>query len=207
MKYLSCIPTCLILASCATSSGNPAATLNNEGNSAYFRGNADEALVKYEAARKAAKDANDRQYEAIAMYGLARANMELCKPQEAEQWFVESIKIRDSLPDDKYAYVTQNLLEYSRLLIATGRAKDAVAPMERAVAKLDADGTIESSDPIAFADVLDDYAGALTAAGQSQKAEAARSRAKSLRQANTGRRALFKPTPYPARCKVAPTYP
>ena len=181
-------------------SGAPAIMLNTDGSRAYFQGNNDEALAKYEAARKAAKDAGDQEYEAIAMHNLARTYIRVCKPQEAARWYAESIKVRELLPDHPDASITQSLVEYARLLIATDQAKDAVAPMERAIPKLETSG-IASSDPIEYANFFDDYAKALEAAGKNP--EAARLRAEKLRQANPGRKARFIPEPYPAQCAKA----
>ena len=183
-------------------SGAPAFVLNSEGGSSYLKGNVNEALAKFEAARKAATDAGDQEYEAIAMHNLARTYIKACQPQEAARWYVESIKVLELLPDHPDASITQSLVEYARLLIATGQAKDAVAPMERALPKLEASG-VESSDPIGYANFFDDYAKALDAAGQNS--ETVRLRATKLRQANPGRKARFIPEPYPAQCtKVAP---
>ena len=196
----------VMLASFATSTvilgqSSLAVKLNAEANRAYYQGRAEEALGKFEAARKAASDARDRQYETIAMYGLARANIKLCNPREADRWFKASIEARDALPDDEYAQVTQNLVEYSRFLLVLGRPAEAIPLMERAIPKLDSID-LGASDPIAFAEFFDDYAGALEGSGLSS--EAARSRASKLREANVGKIAKFKPEPYPVQCKTLP---
>ena len=68
--------------SCATVS--PQQQLNYEGNKAYLSGRYQEALRGYEKTLEVANKNKDQQYIAIAMYGLGRTNIKLCRLDEAE---------------------------------------------------------------------------------------------------------------------------
>jgi len=176
---------------------------NAEGNRAYFAGKFPDALTKFEVARRAASEAKDEQYTAIAMYGLARANAQLCKADFAEKWFRASIELREKIPDDKYAMVTQNYLEFARYLLSRGRTAEAVPYMDRSVPNVERLG-VESSDPIAYADFLVTYANALNAVSRPADAEKALGRSKDVRDKNAGKKALFKPEKYPTDCPSEP---
>lgn len=197
-RFLACcLLVCLHLGAVAQPS--PSAKANAEGNRAYFQGRYEEALSKFELARSLASKDGDKQYEAIAMYSLARANVKVCRLTDADRWFKAALSAREALPDDKYAMLTQNLLEYARFLFATGRPSEAVPLVERAVPLLQNIG-IEQSDPIAFAELLEQEGAAQQALGVGS--EAALARAANLRAANVGRSANFKPEAFPANCSL-----
>jgi tetratricopeptide (TPR) repeat protein len=176
-----------------------AARANAEGNREYFAARYTTALGKFEQALLKATEADDKQYQAIAMYGIARTNGQMCKLADAEKWFRESISLRETLPDDKYARVTQNYLEFARFLLTYGRDKEAIPYIEKAIPNLEKLG-IEVSDPIAFADLLVDYARSLRKLDQTSDAELVQSRATELRAKFPNRSAQFKPEKYPEKC-------
>jgi tetratricopeptide (TPR) repeat protein len=178
----------------------PAARANAEGNQAYFRGKYEEALIKFEQSRTLASVSGDKQYEAIAMYSLARAQVKLCHLSEADRWFRASIAAREALPDEKNAMLTQNLVEYSRFLFAAGRPAEAIPLVERSIPLLVSIG-IEQSDPVAFAELLEQEGNAQRTLGLDS--EAALSRAAALYAANVDRVAKFKPEPYPKNCSLS----
>jgi tetratricopeptide (TPR) repeat protein len=130
-----------------------AARANAEGNREYFAARYPSALAKFEQALLKATESEDQQYRAIAMYGLARTNGQMCRLVEAENWFRDSIALREKLPDDRYARVTQSYLEFARFLMTYGRDKEAVPYMEKTIPNLEK-LNIETSDPIAFAEFL-----------------------------------------------------
>jgi tetratricopeptide (TPR) repeat protein len=171
--------------------------LNAQANRAFYSGQLEIAAKAYSQAMTDAQKEGNKQYEAIAMYGLARTNAKLCHIAEADRWFRASIEARDKLPDDPYALITQNLVEYARFLMDTERPALAVPFMDRAIPKLDATG-IQVTDPIAYAEFLEEYAKALTAA--QRDAIAARNRAAALRAANPGKDSRFKPEHLLSNC-------
>jgi tetratricopeptide (TPR) repeat protein len=172
---------------------------NNQGNDAYDAGKYELALDKFQKARSRAEKAGDVQYRAMAIYGMARASAQLCKTTEAEVLFRESISIRESVPDDSKAYLTQNWIEFGRFLVANNRPAEAVPYFAKAVPRLEALG-IESSDPIAYAQFLDTYVDALKASGADASAEELVLKASVLREKNPGKYAHFTPSVYWPGC-------
>jgi len=187
------------LAACAAPAPLSALALNAKANQAYFAGRYAEALEGFESARTSAKSTGDSQYEAIATFGMARANVQLCQFNAASNLFKDSIRLRSSLPDTQFAKATQNLVEYARFLLSVKRPQEALPLMERAIPDLEASG-IATTDPIAYAEFYDDYAAALRGAGRDTSS--AVTRAAKLRLDNPGKAASFKPTPFPSGCKV-----
>ncbi len=183
----------------AYAQGSPAIRANAEGNQAYFAGKFMLAIDKFDQALRSATETDDKQYQAISMYGLARANAQLCKLIEAERWFRESIALREKLPDDKYARATQNYLEFARYLMAHDRAAEALPYMDRSIPNLEA-LKIDETDPIAYVEFLDSYAGALQDNNRREDATNVRSRAQALRAKYPDKAARFKPEKYPSAC-------
>lgn len=174
----------------------PAQQANYEGNVAYYANRFDEALAKYQSALTLAEQNGDKQYAAIAMFGLARTYAQLCQESDAENWFERSIAAREELPDIDHAYVTQNLLEYGRFLVSKSRYSEAVTLYDRAMPLLHSLGA-EWEDPLGYALVLDEYEVLLTSAGRTSDASAAAVKAKVLRDAFARWTPKFKPETYP----------
>jgi tetratricopeptide (TPR) repeat protein len=172
---------------------------NAGGNRALDVGRYEVAIEKYEKARKLAEDAGDSQYRAMAMYGLARANARLCRVTLAEQWFRDSISLRETIADDPHAFLTQNWIEFARFLLSIGRTEEGSEYFERAVPKLES-MDIEKIDPIGYAELLDDLVAALVKTGKVEESKALVQRAAELRRRNPNRAAGFKPVPYPSSC-------
>ncbi len=174
-----------------------------KGNRSLNAGQYEEALKAYSKALSWAKDDRFAQERAMAMYGLARTNARLCRVDTAEKWFRESIALRESLPDvSGQAWLTQNYLEFARFLMSRGRMEEAAQYMARAIPLLD-DLGLEYSDPIGYAELLDNYTAALKAIGKDSESQAQAERAAKLRHENPGRQADFKPMPYPVDCDGA----
>lgn len=187
------MPTLLLAQSAAVVNANA------EGNKAFAARQYDEALRKFQQALKLAIDADDKQYEAIATFGMARSYGQLCEVDQAERAFWKSISLREGLPDQKYAYLSQNLLEFARFLIAQNRVQDAVPLIDKAIPLLDR-LDVAKSDPIGYAELLDDYQTALKSVGRNPEASDMAAKAAALRQANPGKQARFKPDRYPSNC-------
>ena len=159
---------------------------NAGGNRALDAGRYAVALEKFENARKLAEDAGDARYRAMAMYGLARAYARLCRATLAEQWFRESILLREAIPDDPHAFLTQNWIEFARFLVSIGRTEEASEYFARAVPKLESMG-IEQIDPIGYAELLDDLVAAHVKIGKVEESKPHAQRAAELRRNNPGR--------------------
>lgn len=176
-----------------------AAKANAKGNKALDAGKYEAAIQNYEKARTLAENAGDAQYRAMAMYGLARANARSCRAAVAEQWFRDSIALRETLPDSDRAYLTQNWLELGRFLVSLDRVEEAIKYFELAVPKLESVG-IEQLDPIGYADLLDDIVAAYVKIGKTEESKPHADRAAELRQKYPGRPASFHAVSYPTNC-------
>lgn len=197
MKYILSIAAIIALAGCAS-----VVNTNAEGNLAFASRQFDQASLKYmEALDMSSKD-GDKQYQAIAMYGLARTNAQKCNVSDAEKWFRDSIALRETLPDDRSAMLTQNLVEFSRFLRAQNRNADAIPFIERAIPLLEG-LSIEQSDPMAYARFLDEYAQALMAVGRADDAARISDRVSNLRVKYADRPERFVPDVYPTNCKTS----
>jgi len=172
----------------------------DRGNRALGNGQYEHAVEAYGKALTKARGNEDQ--EAMAMYGLARAQAQLCRDAAAEQSFRDSIAIREKTPDRQGAWLTQNYLEFARFLAAKGRASEAVEYYGRAIPLVEALG-IEQSDPIGYANVLDGYVAVLKSAGKEQQRLQYETKAAELRQKNPGRQAGFRPDRYPKDCAAA----
>jgi hypothetical protein len=180
----------------AAAASSQLAKANDEGNKAYNAKDFPLAAEQFALALKLSTDEKDQQYQAIAMYGLARSSGQLCRVAEAEDWFKQSIAAREKVPDGPQARVTQNLLEYSRFLLAQKRFEDAAPLMTKAYVLLEKLGA-EQADPIAYADFLDQYVSVLHVTGRAASAEVAAARSSGLRTKYAGQQARFKPDPFP----------
>jgi tetratricopeptide (TPR) repeat protein len=190
----------LLITSCTALTGvPPAGQINAQGNDAYLARRYDDALEKYQRALAAAEQSKDKQYEAIAAFGLARTYAQLCQVNNSEKWFKQSISIREALPDRRDAYMTQNFLEYGRFLAGQGQNEDAVKLYDRAMPILES-LEMEKRDPLGYALVFDEYATLLASTNRTNDASVAAEKAESLRSTNKGKAVQFKPKPYP-NCK------
>jgi tetratricopeptide (TPR) repeat protein len=197
MKYFILIFTILAAASCAMVP--PAQQLNFQGNQALIAGRYQIAREQYSKALVEAQKSDDQQYIAIAMYGLARSNGYSCHYQEAEEWFIKSISLRDNIPNSETAYLSQNILELARLYIAERKFKEASVQFGRAVPMLES-SNIEKEDPIGYANALEDYEIALRLSGEIQESIKIKEKITYLRNTYSSRKANFTPTPYPSKC-------
>jgi len=159
-----------------------------------------QAMKIYEAALTEAKANNDKQYQAIAMYGLGRANGYLCNYEKAEEWFLKSITLRETIPDSRDAYLSQNLLELARLYKSAGQYNKANTQFEKAVPLLE-NLNIERSDPIGYAKVLEDYVFTLEKSGSIAKSEEWKNQIKKLKNKYPNKQPYFIAQQYPSNCK------
>jgi tetratricopeptide (TPR) repeat protein len=191
-----------ILAACA--SPPSAQSVNAEANGLLDNGKYPEALVKYKQSLAMARAKEDQSYEAIAMYGMARAYGYQCMFSDSEQTFLASIALRKEIPDSPSAYLTQNQLELARLYIGHKQWRQAIEQFDDALPRLEK-LNVPSTSPVSFSKVLQDYALALRESGEQTKAQAVASRIQYLtsgKYANLESVQSFKP--YPAACRSSP---
>lgn len=158
----------VFLASCAHAP--TAINLNAFGNRYYYAGQYKEALTSYRTALNLAQKNGDAQYEAIALFGMARAHAQLCHASEAEKRFIQSIDARRKLPDLNVAFLTQNLLEFGRFLRSQSRGTEAVVLFDEAIPIL-REQNFEARDPRGYALVLKEYEEMLCKVGRISEAK------------------------------------
>ena len=92
-----------------------------------------------------------------------------------------------------------SLVELARLNLDQRKFLQATQYFERALPEIDRAKAAENA-PIAYADVLDEYASALSGAGRQQEATAAAGRASEIKGANPKRHSITDRTPYGRQC-------
>ncbi|AZQ82950.1 tetratricopeptide repeat protein [Colwellia sp. Arc7-635] len=154
MKFL--LPVLIILfTGCATTTKSPQ-SLNWSGNIAYEQLKYEVAKDYYESAIELAKNSNDKEYQSIAMYGLAKTEGRLCNFSQAEYLLKESIQIRNELFDTGNAKITQNIFELGRIYIAQEKWDLASIQYNKAIPMLEK-FDMETLDPIGLSNLLEEY--------------------------------------------------
>lgn len=176
-------------------------TINQNGHSAYDNQNYNLAKERYTEVIRLARQNNDRQYEAIGIYGLARAHGHTCEFDKAEQLFKKSIEMRETIPDssEEWAFKSQNIFELARLYRAMERYEDSVTQYEKAIPLVKV-LNVEQTDPIGFVKVLKNYEYVLKQAGYDERVEKIDQEVSRLLNENEGKAANFTPKLYPINC-------
>ena len=133
-------------------------------------------------------------------YNLGRVKGLRCDYAGAEALLSQALQLEEGASGPDSGLTSMRLFELARLNAAWGRPDEARLYYARAVpivGNLD----IETSDPIGFADVLDDYAAVLEASGDTEAAATTRQDAERLRRAHPQMRAGFVKEPYNSHCE------
>jgi len=154
MKFL--LPILIILITGCASTPKSPQSLNWSGNIAYDQLKYKVAKGYYEAAIELAKNSNDKEYQSIAMYGLAKTEGRLCNFAKAENLLKESILIRNDLFDTGNAKITQNIFELGRIYIAQEKWDLALIQYNKAIPMLEK-FDMETLDPIGLSNLLKEY--------------------------------------------------
>jgi tetratricopeptide (TPR) repeat protein len=136
----------------------------------------------------------------MAMYNLGRVKGYLCKYDEAERLLLDALALEEKVSGPESGLVTMRLFELARLQFDRGHYAASLPWFSRAIPAVRKLGA-ESSDPIALAEVLDQYALALARAGRPDDGAASRREADALRAAHPGKGARFKPVSYDQPCR------
>ena len=133
--------------------------------------------------------------EASYLYEYARVRGYAGSYAESEKAFLDVLALIDKAHGGGDRLRAPALAEYSRLLHDTGQHQKAIPVFERAAIALDKTG-IDSSDPIGYAEFLDDYADSLKLAGNMDRASAIAARTATLRLGHENERSHFQPRRY-----------
>ena len=138
----------------------------------------------------------------MATYNLGRIRGYLCEYIEAEKLLKEALKLQEEVPiadDPDHGILSMRLFELARFYYDFGHNEQAIPYWERGIPlaeKVD----IETSDPIAYANVLDEYAVSLKKTNQPDKADTIKTKADEIRSRNPGKEATFIPRWYNQKC-------
>ena len=133
----------------------------------------------------------------LAAYDWARATGRMGEYENAERAFLYSLHLEQTRDlGSKNKLIASRYYELARLYHAWGKRSEAIQYYREALTATD-QGTIQS-DPIGFAEVLDEFASYLNEAGQTNEASGFRQQSAELRRNNPGKKAKFGPDPYPA---------
>lgn len=135
--------------------------------------------------------------EAYYLYEYARVTGYAGAYADSEESFLRVLSLIDHANGEADKLRAPALAEYSRLLHDTGQHRKAVPVYERAVRELEKTG-IETSDPIGYAEFLDEYAESAKAAGFAERAAAISVRASSLKASRPGETLHFQARRYKA---------
>ena len=139
----------------------------------------------------------DAKPEAISMltYEFGRTTGYTCHLDESEKFLLEPLKMEEGLPTRNSRNIGIRFFELARLMYDQKRYKDAARYYSDALREVEQNNGVKS-DPIAFAGIYEEYADALAQSGENNSAQEALRKAKSLREANSGQEAKFKPVRY-----------
>lgn len=140
--------------------------------------------------------------EADAAGKLARIQGNLCEHDEAEKTFLYALEAQEKAYGKDSPRTLGPRLELAQLAFDIGRFEKATGYFEKAFAV--GGSVLESRMALGYADLLEDYATALSNSGRSADAETARARAHSLKQRGGSQGGVKSRTdyvPYPKTCK------
>lgn len=185
------------LCGCATAINERVATnYGRAGAAAQSRGDWDAARRAYaRAANNADLAGASPQRRAVFHYEYGRALGATCFFTEAE------VELNLAYDFDKQAGqpLYLSLVELARLNLDQQHFQKAVLYFERALPELDQANTATDA-PMAYADILDEYASALSNLGRKQDSSNATKRASELRGANPKGFSITDRTPYGKQC-------
>ncbi|MFT3866964.1 MAG: tetratricopeptide repeat protein [Nibricoccus sp.] len=133
--------------------------------------------------------------EAYYLYEYARVTGYAGNYADSEKAFLDVLALIDKAKGEADKLLPPALSEYSRLLHDIGEHAKAVPIYERAMSELEKVG-IESSDPLGYAVLLDDFAESLTAAGLVDRAKAISTQSSSLKAAHQNEAVRFQARRY-----------
>jgi tetratricopeptide (TPR) repeat protein len=165
---------------------------NREALKAENEGNWDAAAKRYFLALQNSEWAEEgKGVRGDFHYKLGRAQGATCQFDKSEQSLNEAYSLNPKLP--------QALAELGRLKFAQNKLSDALGYFQRALPEMDK-ANVGKSDPIGYAEILDDYKAALAKSGKAGDAAPLAQQADLLRSANAGKAPTMIRAPYGTQC-------
>ncbi len=158
-----------------------------------------QAKESFSSALQLATQQNWKPHIATAQYGLGRSLGQLCQFSEAEKYLIEAANLESEISGGKGIHLPQDYFELARLYYDYGKYDKAVPYFQKAI-PLAEELQVASSDPIGYANVLEDYAIALSKVGDANETKAIERRIATLRQSHPGKSAGFKIVRFNPQC-------
>lgn len=195
-RFISAVIVLLGLAGYAHGNEKPINEYMRDGVAAQERGDWDEARRIYALAFSEGNLAQaDPRFRAVLHYEYGRSLGVTCSFDEAER----QLNLANDLDKHTGGVFYLSLTELARLNLDQRKFAEAVAYLERVMAELDPVITARRV-PIFYANVLEDYAMALSGIGRETDAEAAAKRAAEVRGGTPKEQFVFDRTPYGKHC-------
>ena len=195
-RFISAVIVLLGLTGYASANEKPISEYMRDGGAAQERGDWDEARRIYALAFSEGNLAQaDPRFKAVLHYEYGRSLGVTCSFDEAER----QLNLANDLDKHTGGVFYLSLTELARLNLDQRKFADAVAYLERVMAELDPVITARRV-PIFYANVLEDYAMALSGIGRETDAEAAAKRAAEVRGGTPKEQFVFDRTPYGKHC-------
>jgi len=203
MRVLIFLGFTMLLAGCANPiNQHNAAKYHDWGLEAEQAGNYQLAERNYERALINARLGHSPDAGvSMAMYNLGRVKGHLCKYDESQQLLTEALKLEEKVTGPNSGITTMRLFELARLHFDREQYEASLPYFARGIPVVIKLG-IETSDPIALADALDQYSIALGKTGKQQESADRKQEADELRTKNPGKSARFKPVSFPKACQM-----
>lgn len=138
----------------------------------------------------------------LAAYSWGRATGHLGDFAGAETAFRYSLRLETTTVYPRDRSIAPRYFELARLYTAWGKPALAVESYRAAFSALPPEHVLLKSDPIGYADTLEEFAGCLEKSGQTTEAAQHRTRATEIRAANPKKKAKFRAEPYPSKVTV-----
>lgn len=168
---------------------------NREAMKAERENNWDAAAKRYFLALQNAEWAEEgKGVRSDFHYKLGRAQGATCQFDKSAQSLNEAYQLNNRLP--------QALAELGRLNLAQNKLPESLGYFQRAMPELDKEH-IGVTDPVGYADILDDYKVALLKSERAADAARIAKQAETLRAANTGKTAAMLRPPYGGQCPAS----
>lgn len=132
----------------------------------------------------------DESLISMVTYNLGRIKGYLCKSKDAEQLLLEALRLKEKAEEKasvKSDIMDMRLNELGRFYYDRGQFGRAVHFYSRGIPLAKTLG-VESTDPITFADMIEEYSKALENVGRPEDAKAAKQEAEDLRAKNPERK-------------------
>lgn len=195
--FLTAVLVALAISGCAGSLNRKEAQIHFETAQRFDRqGDFTSAKEHYAKALVNARLAKaDSATLSMLTYNYGRTAGYTCQLAEAEKHLLEALEMEKSISGPESSISTMRLFELGRFYFDQAKYEKSVSFYAKGIPAVEKLG-ISHSDPIGFADALDEYSTALAQSGKTAEASTAKQQANQLREKNKGAKAGFVPVRY-----------